>query len=150
DNCPGVNVTQTAGPAPGSAFVVGTTAVTYQAQDAAGNTAACSFTVHVIDNQPPMIQNCPTSQTVSAVAGQCSAAAVWTEPTVSDNLPGAAITRTNGPAPGSVFAVGVTNIVYTASDIAGNTATCSFSITVTDDQNPIFSGCPANIAMPAD
>ena len=41
------------------------------------------------------------------------------------------MTRTSGPPPGSIFANGsVTTIEYTAIDAAGNTATCSFTVTV--------------------
>jgi len=47
DNC-SVTTTQTAGPAKGSVFAIGTTTVTYTAQDPAGNQASCSFTVTVL------------------------------------------------------------------------------------------------------
>ncbi len=46
DNCPGVIVTQTGGPASGSTFANGTTTtITYKATDASGNFTNCSFTV---------------------------------------------------------------------------------------------------------
>jgi Concanavalin A-like lectin/glucanases superfamily/FG-GAP-like repeat/HYR domain/IPT/TIG domain/Secretion system C-terminal sorting domain len=46
DNCPGVTVVRTAGPAPGSTFLNGTTTtITYTATDAAGNQTNCSFSV---------------------------------------------------------------------------------------------------------
>ena len=41
--------------APGAAFPVGTTTVTYTATDPTRNTAICSFTVTVIDRTPPRI-----------------------------------------------------------------------------------------------
>jgi beta-lactam-binding protein with PASTA domain len=44
DNCPGVTVAQTAGPASGSNFANGTTTtITYTATDASGNRTSCSF-----------------------------------------------------------------------------------------------------------
>jgi hypothetical protein len=49
----------------------------------------------------------------------------------------------NSPATGInlvgtyTFPVGVTNIQYYIEDAAGNSASCSFSVTVTDNQNPI-------------
>ena len=46
DNCPGVTVARTAGPASGSTFANGTTTtITYTATDASGNKKDCSFTV---------------------------------------------------------------------------------------------------------
>ncbi len=64
DNCPGVVVTRTAGPASGSAFPVGTTTVTHTATDAAGNVSTCSFTVTVLDGQLPVISAQPVNRTV--------------------------------------------------------------------------------------
>lgn len=50
DNCLGVTVAQTGGPAPGSTFANGTTTtITYTATDAAGNQQSCSFTVTKAD-----------------------------------------------------------------------------------------------------
>ena len=47
DNCPGVTLTRTVGPASGAVFPVGDTTVTFVATDGAGSTASSSFTVHV-------------------------------------------------------------------------------------------------------
>ncbi|OWY26039.1 hypothetical protein C7N43_35390, partial [Sphingobacteriales bacterium UPWRP_1] len=49
--------------------------------------------------------------------------------------------------PGSQFNVGTTSVVYTATDALGNTATCSFNITITDTQAPVISGCPSNFSI---
>lgn len=61
DNCPGVNVSLVSGPASGGTFNAGTTAVTYEAEDASGNTASCSFNV-IVDTP----STDPTSITASA------------------------------------------------------------------------------------
>jgi hypothetical protein len=46
DNCPGVTITQTGGPAPGSEIANGSTAdITYTATDASGLTATCTFKI---------------------------------------------------------------------------------------------------------
>ncbi len=52
DNAPGVTVTRTAGPAPGSTFPLGATTITYRAADTAGNTSDASFTV-TVSQRPP-------------------------------------------------------------------------------------------------
>jgi hypothetical protein len=58
DNCGVVSLTQTAGTSNGGTFVRGTSSVTYRAVDAAGNSASCTFTVRVIDNQAPVLSEC--------------------------------------------------------------------------------------------
>ncbi|MEM1216962.1 MAG: HYR domain-containing protein, partial [Bacteroidota bacterium] len=50
------------------------------------------------------------------------------------NLP--EITRTAGLANGTSFPVGLTEVTYTATDDAGNTSSCSFNVTVTDNIPP--------------
>ena len=47
DNCPGAVTTRIAGPPSGSTFPIGTTTVTHQVKDAAGNTTECSFRINV-------------------------------------------------------------------------------------------------------
>src|SRR3989475_232700 len=67
-------------------------------------------------------------------------------PTATDNCPGVSIAQTGGPVSGSLFPAGPSTITYTATDAGGLTATCSFAVTVSPDaQEPIISGCPANI-----
>jgi serine protease len=53
DNCPGVTIAYDI--PSGTAFPVGVTTVTVTATDAHSNTSQCSFTVTVIDNEPPTI-----------------------------------------------------------------------------------------------
>jgi subtilase family serine protease len=50
-----ISLEQTDGPESGSFFPVGVTSVTYKAEDIHGNIATVSFTVTVIDNQPPVV-----------------------------------------------------------------------------------------------
>jgi len=50
------HVTQTGGPAPGSKFRVGTTTITYSAEDGCGNSDVCSFDVIMM----PYVQQVPT------------------------------------------------------------------------------------------
>lgn len=69
DNCAGATTTQTAGPAPGSVFPIGTTTVTYTVNDAHANSASCSFTVTVLTPQA-VIQNLINQVTASSLTGQ--------------------------------------------------------------------------------
>lgn len=70
DNCPGVAVNLTSGPAPGDTFTPGTTAVTYEAVDASNNTSTCTFNV-VVDTE----STDPTSVTASST-NVCSGDAI--------------------------------------------------------------------------
>lgn len=147
DNCPNGIITQTAGVANGGLFPVGTTNVSYTATDASGNTATCSFTVTVNDTENPVISNCPANMNLNAAANQCGAVANWTNPTVSDNCSGASISQTAGLANGALFPLGTTTVTYTATDAAGNSVVCYFTVTVTDNTAPTIVGCPANINL---
>ena len=137
DNCAGPTLTSTKNP--GTAFNLGTTLVTYTATDAAGNTSTCSFNVTVQDNASPTITGCPSNITVSANAS-CQATVNWTAPTASDNC-GGSVTLTSTKSPGTIFSLGSTLVTYTATDVAGNTSTCSFTVVVQDDMPPQFSAC---------
>src|SRR6185436_8759526 len=144
DNCTGATVS--CAPASGGAFPKGVTTVTCTATDSATvpNTATCTFTVTVVDNQNPTLSACPGNQTINTAAGQCQAIATYTNPTASDNCPGVgAVTCT--PASGSSFPKGVTTVTCSVSDAAGRSASCNFTVTVVDNQAPTFpNGCPAN------
>ncbi|HEX8190717.1 MAG TPA: Ig-like domain-containing protein, partial [Pyrinomonadaceae bacterium] len=112
--------------APGSAFPVGTTAVTVTAADRAGNTATSVFNVTVRDTTAPAL-SCPADIVVAAAPG-APAAAVNFNLTASDTV--SAVNVTSSPASGSAFSVGTTTVSVTAKDAAGNTSTCSFDVTV--------------------
>jgi large repetitive protein len=144
DNCAVSNVTSTH--SPGDTFPLGTTTVTYTATDAAGNVSACSFNVIVSDNVNPTISGCPSNINVSANAS-CQAVVNWTAPTASDNCSIASFTSTHSS--GATFTLGTTTVTYTATDGSGNVATCSFNVIVTDNTNPVITGCPSTINLNA-
>ena len=56
---------------------------------------------------------------------------------MSDNCPGVTVvcTRSDGKALTNEYPVGVTTITCTATDACGNTATCSYTVTVTTDKS---------------
>ncbi len=94
-----------------------------------------------LETTPPTI-TCPANvTTVSPVAcpPTTSTVVTYAAPTASDNCPG--VTTACNPASGSIFPVGTTVVTCTATDTAGLTATCSFSVIVfngrlQDDSNP--------------
>src|ERR671935_116371 len=142
DNCPGVSVVSV--PASGSSFPVGTTTVTSTATDAQGNSATCTFTVTVNDTQLPVI-SCSSNRVVSAFSGSCSSNVTFVV-TATDNCPGVSVVSV--PASGSSFPVGTTTVTSTATDAQGNSATCTFTVTVNDTQLPVIS-CSSNRVVSA-
>lgn len=145
DNCPNVGA-PVCSPASGSTFPVGTTTVTCSVSDSSNNTASCSFTVTVRDTQPPTI-TCPQN-IVFVAAASCpptNSLPVNFTVTTTDNCSGVVVVcrNQNGVVvtPGQPFPIGTTTVTCTATDISGNTASCSFTVSgfnfcLQDDQNP--------------
>ena len=130
--------TVTCTPSSGSTFPKGTTTVTCNN----GGASTCTFTVTVTDNQAPTV-SCPGNITTNTAMGQCSASVTYTTPTANDNCPGATVSCS--PISGSTFAKGVTTVTCTATDAANLTGSCTFTVTVNDNQAPTVS-CPGNIS----
>lgn len=145
DNCAVDSVYSTH--APGDFFPVGVTPVTYTAVDEAGNSSTCTFNVIVLDVEDPVITGCPADITASSDANSCGNTVSWTQPTASDNCTGVTLTATH--IPGDYFPIGVTTVMYVATDSAGNTDTCTFDITVVDDVAPTIV-CPDDIVVCSD
>ncbi len=140
---------------PGATFPLGTTAVTYTATDAKGNKAICTFNVIVKidecagDKTAPVFSACPQNITITTL--QTSVAATWTAPTATDSC--SIPTITSNFAPGSLFPIGTTAVVYTAIDAKGNKSTCTFNVIIlkdectNDTEAPKFTNCPQNITV---
>jgi hypothetical protein len=137
DNCSVPTVTQTAGPVSGSCIAPGTYTVTYKATDAKGNFSTCSFTVTVNPYNPcgtdvtaPVFTNCPANIVKTPTAAGSCWTISWTAPSATDNCGVPTITQTAGPTNGSCLAPGTFTVTYKATDAKGNSATCTFTITV--------------------
>ncbi len=130
DNCGSVTLSQS--PAPGTLVGYGPHTVTVTANDGHGNTASDNVVFTVNDNTPPVFTSCPTSQTIEPTC-PTGGKAFYATPTATDNC-GVTVTRTAGPASGSVFPIGTTTVTHVANDGHGNTATCTFTVTVLTPQ----------------
>lgn len=130
-----ITLTQTAGLPSGSSFPVGTTNNVWVASDGMGNGDTLSFTVTVTDVYDPSI-NCPTNVTTcNPIVNSITPTAIDLcsgTPTIVYNLTGATTDSGNNDASGETFNTGVTNVTYTATDASGNSAGCTFSVTVVD------------------
>ncbi len=134
-------------------YPVGVTTITWTATDACGNSSNCVQTITLIDGvtQPPVI-TCPADVVQSAGPNNCFLEnVVIPDPTATDNCEVATITwemtgatiRSSAStgfnyAGGETFNVGVTTVIYTATDSAGNFATCEFTVTILDVTPPVI------------
>jgi len=123
-------------PASGSLFPLGVTAVVCSASDNAGNIGSASFTVTVGDTTGPVV-TVPGPMTVEA-SGPLGAVATWVDPSAVDAIDGPRPV-TCLPASGSLFPLGVTPVVCSASDNAGNIGSASFTVTVRDTTPPMVT-----------
>ena len=162
----------------GQQFNIGTTTVTWVAKDAVGNESEpCSYTVTVEDDEDPCIDHCdpivnpgPTCATIGAqskttddhVSYYTHSGTDWDvkgkdnsgiDPVMTWSLENPDGTTTDGgessTLAGQKFYIGTTTVTWTATDGANRTATCSFTVTVEDDEDPCI-GCDPDDDDPTD
>jgi hypothetical protein len=132
----------TATPASGTFFPVGTTTVDVTSDHGGG---ACSFTVTVVENNPPTI-SCPGNQTVTAADGSCSATVDPGVPTYTGTGVTVAGVRSDGLELSDPYPGGTTTITWTATDDIERTATCTQTITVNvNDTTPPTISAPPDV-----
>ncbi len=108
-------------------FAPGPTTVTFEAADAAGNRATCTTRVDVVDTTAPVLE-CPKTLVVSGDPGSCGAEVV-VPVTASDTCDGDALRVVSEPAD-TFFGPGPMKVSTTATDAAGNQASCETLVTV--------------------
>ena len=128
--------TLTGQPTSGVNYSPGTHTITYTATDASGNTAHYVLTFTVQDLTPPTFTSAPSNITVNTDLGQCGAVVSFTLPGASDYCSTPVVT--SFPLSGTTFAKGVTTVLVSAQDSAGNTSTTSFTVTVVDNESPVI------------
>ena len=112
------------------------TTVTFIATDECGNAITTSADFIIEDTTAPVI-GCPGDVTAVTEDGDCGAIVNFQPAVAIDNCGSAFTYQTGGLGSGSVFPVGDTLIEYTAQDDCGNLATCTFTVTVIDDDAPV-------------
>jgi hypothetical protein len=115
----------------GTVFPVGTTTNTVFVLDTFSNSYQCSFTVKVLDLEPPLIQT-PAIVSVGNDIGFCGAKVNFIV-TTTDNC---AATVVSVPPSGSFFTKGMHMVTCTATDSSGNKATNTFPVVVNDTEPP--------------
>jgi hypothetical protein len=94
------------------------------------------------DSTPPALSGCGSDVVVQAVTVEATPVA-FDLPTATDAVSLASVTCS--PASGSLFRLGSSSVLCSASDSAGNTAACEpFNVEVVDNSSPTLAGCPGN------
>jgi hypothetical protein len=123
---------------PLSGYGLGSQTATCDHTDSGGLVApTTTATYSIVDTTPPALIGLPSDQTVEAGPGG-PAVATWFDPTASDNIDLAG-SPTCAPAAGSTFPLGDTLVTCTAEDVAGNTTTGTFTVSVEDTEGPLMS-----------
>lgn len=111
---------------PPEKFRIGSTKVTYLAEDLNKNSADCHFYVNVKDKQKPTIDRCFSPLPI--VSPEPYAEVTWEEPIFSDNSrEDVRIRRSHAPG---LFPKGKSDVTYTAYDSSGNNNTCIIKINI--------------------
>jgi uncharacterized protein (TIGR03437 family) len=105
-------------------YPLGTTTITWQATDAAGNQAACQQTITVTANSAAL--TCPANISVPATSG-AGRTVTYPLPTASDACSSGATVC--NPASGSTFPIGTTTVTCQRSS-TGQMASCAFTVNV--------------------
>jgi len=117
DDCSDVTLTNNAP----QVLNVGTTTIIWTATDASGNSVSCESTVIVIDQEIPTIL-CPPDIT------QTENTTVYVDPPVTADNCGVAsvLNNFNNTSDGSgIYPPGLSEVIWTVTDIHGNTASCT-------------------------
>lgn len=91
-------------------------------------------------NVAPVFSGVPSNIGANTDPGKATAVVTFTPPTATDDVDGPVTpVLTAGLPSGSEFPVGVTTVTYAATDQASNSATASFTVTVTDAEKPVIA-----------
>jgi hypothetical protein len=111
--------------APPGPYPLGTNRVTLTVTDSHGASNSCSALVIVLDRTPPVL-SCPGGK-VLEFQDEKGTVATYSV-TATDSCSAVSLSVT--PPSGSLFPIGVTPVLVRATDTSGNSAQCSFDVTV--------------------
>ncbi|MFV8226815.1 HYR domain-containing protein, partial [Christiangramia aquimixticola] len=129
---------------------IGENTVTLTVSDASGNTDTATAIVTVEDKIDPTI-SCISSTSRNTDPGSCDYTVQGAEfdPSFEDNCSGATITNNynnSSTLAGAVIPEGdPITIKWTVTDTSGNEDSCSFNVTVIDDEAPVITNCPTPV-----
>ena len=116
--------------------------VEFEAYDSISNTTVnCAFQIDIIDTEPPRVLFCPSEMKVSSFRKDLTSYVEWPMPEWDDNLGASNLNITMSHEPG-FFPIGIHEILITATDEFGNSATCGFEVMVKQDRPKMGCGYP--------
>jgi len=121
---------------PAGPYPLGETSVTLMVSDGI-ESATCEATVTVEDVTPPEI-TCPAGVTVEQESYAGTVVAL--EATATDNCDANPVITSDELA---IYPLGVTIVTFTATDVSGNSASCSMTVTVIDTTAPTINSVSA-------
>jgi len=130
-----------------AALAAGSYTTSFTVQPRNGTPVQVTVAVSITSPTPSVLSvTCPANKTVSSSTG--FPVVVHYTATTSGGVP--PITVTGNPPSGSGFPVGTTNVMVTAQSSDGQTASCSFTVTVTytPPDPPTSTYGPQNVACP--
>jgi gliding motility-associated-like protein len=153
-------VAETSGTASGTLFNRGGSRVTYVAIDENGNGSTCSFDVALGDFDIELL-SCPSDTTIAELIGGCGRQVAGLLPEIQSIENIRSVTYTLTGATESVFDTdnatelprmttfgeGTTTVNFTIVSLANDTLVCEFTVTVTDEDDLAFVGCPEDITV---
>jgi hypothetical protein len=129
-----------------STYGLGSRTVTCSYTDGGGLTDSATATYSIVDNTEPTL-NTPGDQSLEATSPN-GAEATWTGPTGADNVALASGSPSCDVTSPHTFDLGTHTVTCSATDVAGNTKTGSFTVTVTDTTGPSVTA-PADVTAEA-
>ena len=110
---------------------VGEHTVTLTVTDVNGNSSSATATITVVDNIAPTI-TAPANINQGTDAGICGATVNLGTPITADNC---SIANVGNNAP-TLFPVGTTVVIWTVTDVNGNSSTATQTVVITDTEKP--------------
>ena len=111
-----------------------------------GETAADDVVITIRNTAPPVI-TCPSSITTTTEPGVCHRHVTYATPSATSGVGPVSVTC-DTPS-GTAFPGGITPVKCTATDINGNTSSCTFTVQVNDAEVPVVLP-PSFAAVSAD
>jgi Tfp pilus assembly major pilin PilA len=130
--CPGETVTIA-----GQTYTQPGTVVASVASTTGGCDTIVTYQLQYLTPAPSNVSiHCPQDVTVITAPGGGAITANYADPQAASDCvcPGLELNRTAGPASGSVFPVGTTQVCYQMKDACGQEMPCCFNVTVREEQ----------------
>jgi gliding motility-associated-like protein len=110
---------------------------------AAGTNVPVSIQILLLDEIDPEITNLPAGNLIEVEndEGECGAIVNYNSPIFSDNCE--VSSQSNSHPSGTFFTIGSTTVTLTANDPSGNTTIETFTVVVSDTEDPVITGMPA-------